>query len=482
MTLPSLIAVKAKYAALIASGLSSFLTPFIASAINVALPSIGREFRVDAVTLGWIVSSYLLVAGMLSLSFGRLSDIRGWRRIFIVGLLISTTASILSSMSPTAYFLIAFRVVQGVGGAMMFATSMAILTSIFPPNERGKAIGINTGMVYVGATAGPSLGGFITQNLGWRVLFLVTGAISLVSLIVALLYLSGDWAEAVDEKFDYKGSVLYGFMFFSLIYGLSESIHFFILLGVTLLALLIFLEARVESPVFPVHLFLRNQLFLFSSIAALINYAAIFASGYLMSLYLQLIKGLDSQAAGVILLFQPVVMAISAPIAGWLSDRIEPRVVASVGMAVTTLSLALLSSISEATDVNNIIVYLVLMGLGIGLFSSPNTNAMMSSVDRRFFGVASATVATMRVIGQTLSMAIAMLIASIVVGRVEITMEVYVKFIESLNLTFKVSAILCFIGIFMSLGRGRLRRSESTRLALNCGSRSRFNLNNHAST
>lgn len=446
-----------KHVALIVSGISSFLTPFIASAMNVALPSIGREFRTDAVTLGWIATVYLLVAGMLSLPFGRLADIKGRKRIFIIGLAIFTMSSILSSLSPTADSLIAFRAIQGIGGAMMFATSIAILTSVFPPKERGKAIGINTSMVYSGASIGPLVGGFVTQNFGWRTLFVITGSLCLASFIMTLFYLKGEWAEAMGEEFDVKGSLLYSSMFFSLIYGLSEALLPLILLGLTLFTLLFILEGGIKQPVFPVHLLLKNQVFSLSSLAALLNYTAIFATGFLMSLYLQFIKGFDSQVAGLVLLSQPIVMALSAPIAGWLSDRIEPRIVASIGMILTTLSLALFSSITEATEVSRIVVYLILLGLGIGLFSSPNTNAIMSSVEKKFFGTASATVATMRIIGQTLSMAIAMLIISIVIGRVEIIPEYFANFMESLRLIFVIFACLSFIGIFASLGRGRIR-------------------------
>jgi len=444
-------------AALLAACVSSFLTPFIGSSTNVALPSIGREFNADAITLGWVATSYLLAAGMFSVPFGRIADIKGRKSVFTSGLLIFSIGSILSSIAPSAETLIAFRVFQGIGGAMIFATAVAILTSVFPPQERGKAIGINTGAVYTGLSLGPLGGGILTQNLGWRSVFIVNGMFGFFALAVALIYLKGEWADAKGEKFDYVGSTIYASMLLFLIYGFSEFSLPFMLLGIILAAIFVVYENRLEQPVFAVKLLLSNLTFSLSSLAALLNYAATFAVGFLMSLYLQYIKGFDAQTAGFILVSQPAVMAIFAPVAGWISDRIEPRIVASAGMGVTTLSLILFASIDSNTAVSNVIAYLMLLGFGIALFSSPNTNAIMSSVERKFFGIASATVATMRLVGQSLSMALVMLVFSLMIGRVNITPEYYGEFIECSRVAFTIFAALCFFGIFASLGRGKIR-------------------------
>lgn len=446
-----------KKAALLSSGVASFLTPFMGSATNIALPAIGREFGVDAITLGWIATSYLLAAGMFSVPFGRIADIKGRKRIFTTGLIIFSLGSVLSAIPPNAEMLIAFRVLQGVGGAMIFATAIAILTSVFPLHERGKAIGINVGAVYTGLSLGPIGGGFLTQNFGWRSLFLTTGILGIFALAVAILYLKGEWADARGERFDYTGSVIYALMLLFVIYGFSEFSPAFMILGAIFLAIFVIFESRIEHPVFAVKLLLSNITFSFSSLAALLNYAATFAVGFLLSLYLQLVKGFDAQTAGFILVSQPVIMAIFAPVAGWISDRIEPRVVASAGMAVTTLSLLLFSTISAGTGLENIIAYLMLLGFGIALFSSPNTNAIMSSVEKKFLGIASATVATMRLVGQTTSMALVMLVFSMTMGRTEITPEYFGKFIESAKISFIIFAALCFIGIFASLARGRIK-------------------------
>jgi len=447
----------AKTAAIIVAAVPAFLSPFMGSAINVALPSIGREFKIDAILLGWIATSYLLTAGIFSLPFGRVADIKGIKKIFVVGLLIYTLGSLLSAIAPSAELLIVFRVVQGWGVSMDFATRMAILTSVFPPTERGKAIGINVGFTYTGLSLGPFLGGFLTQNFGWRSIFFINVPIGFLALILALWKLKGEWAGAKGEKFDFTGSMIYGFTLFLVIYGLTESAMIFLLAGFVLLIIFVIYESRAEYPVFEIKLLRRNLAFSLSSTAALLNYSATFAVAFLLSLYLQYIKDFTPQQAGLILVVQSVVMAVFAPFAGWLSDRIEPRVVASIGMAVTTLSLLIFSEINEGTSIGALIASLILLGLGLGLFASPNTNAIMGSVERKFFGIASATVATMRLIGQTLSMALVMLIFSILIGKVEITPECYSLLIESARISFKIFAALCFVGIFASLGRGRLK-------------------------
>ncbi len=442
---------------LIVAAIASFLTPFMGSATNIALPPIGKEFKADAIILGWVATSYLLAAGIFSVPFGRIADMKGRKRIFVAGLFIYSLGSFLSAISPSAGFLIAFRVVQGIGGAMIFATGIAIITSVFPPAERGKAIGINVGAVYVGLSLGPFIGGYLTQNFGWRSLFFVNVPIGILALLLTLWKLKGEWAEARGEKFDFIGSIIYSLTLLTVIYGLTESAIHFLFAGLILLLAFVLYESKIKHPVLEIRLFKENLTFSLSSLAALLNYAATFAVGFILSLYLQYIKNLNPQQAGIILIAQPVLMAIFAPFAGWLSDRIEPRIVASAGMAVTALSLFVFIGIDSTTTMNLIIANLMLLGFGLGLFSSPNTNAIMGSVERKFFGIASATVATMRLIGQILSMALVMLVFSIVMGRVEITPEYHPLFIESVKLAFTIFAAICFVGIFASLGRGRLR-------------------------
>ncbi len=455
--------------ALVISVLSSFLPPFMSSSINIALPTIGAEFSMDAVMLGWIATSYLLSAAVFMVPFGRLADIYGMKRLFVYGLSIYTTSSLLSVFAPSSTILIAFRVIQGIGSAIIFGTGTAILINIFPLNKRGKVLGINAASVYLGLSLGPFIGGLLTQFFGWRSIFLVNVPLGFLALALVLWKLEGEWAGARGEKFDLAGSVIYSLILVTLMYGFSQLPG---MVGVVMVAsgiigavVLVRLESRVENPVLDVSLFGNNRVYAFSNLAALINYSATFAVGFLLSLYLQYIKGLQPDQAGLILMAQPLVMTIFSPFTGRLSDRIEPRVVASAGMALTFVGVLLFTFINQNTSIIFIVASLLVLGLGLALFISPNTNAIMSSIEHRCYGVGSATLGTMRHIGQVMSMSIAMMIFSIYLGRVEILPENYPQFLESVKIAFAIFTALCFVGIFASLARGSLRERGSRRIA-----------------
>jgi EmrB/QacA subfamily drug resistance transporter len=450
-----------KRTALLIATLSSFLTPFMGSSVNIALPSMGKEFAMDAVLLSWVATSYLLAAAMFLVPFGKIADIQGRKKIFAYGILVYTLASLLCALSTSAIWLIGCRILQGIGSAMIFGTGVAILTSVFPVGERGRALGINVAATYTGLSVGPVLGGFLTQHFGWRSIFLANVPLGLVIIPLVVWKLQGEWAAAKGEKFDFAGSAVYGLSLVVIMYGFSlvPALPGAWLILIGFLGILTFVrwEIRVGSPVLNMSLFRNNTVFAFSNLAALINYSATSAVGFLLSLYLQYIKALSPQNAGLVLVSQPVMMAIFSPLAGRLSDRIEPRIVASVGMALTTIGLTPFVFLNEGTPLGFIVASLVLLGFGFALFSSPNTNAVMSSVENRFYGVASATLGTMRLTGQMLSMGIAMLILAIYVGKVQITPEYYALFLTSMKTAIAVFAALCFLGIFASLARGKVR-------------------------
>jgi len=452
-----------KLVTLIIATLGAFITSFLGSAVNIALPSIGTEFTLDAVLLGWISTSYLLATAIFLVPFGKLADIYGQKKIFTYGVMIYTLASLFAGIASSAEILISVRILQGLGSSMMFGTRIAILTSVIPANERGKALGINVAAVYIGLTTGPFLGGLLTQQLGWRSIFLINIPLGLIILTLILWKLKGEWAAAKGEPFDLIGSIIYGLMLFAVMYGftlLPDFTGFWVLLlGIAGLVAFIVWELSREAPVLDIKLFRTNQVFAFSNLAALINYSATFAVSFLLSLYLQYIKGLSPQSAGLILLAQPLVQAIFSPVAGRFSDRIEPQKVASVGMALIVAGLCLLVFLTDHTPLEFILASLGFLGLGFALFSSPNTNAVMGSVTQRFYGVASATIATMRLIGQTLSLGIAMLLFSLYMGRIQITPDVYPLFLQSVQVAFIIFAILCFGGIFASLARGKVHES-----------------------
>ncbi|MHC1630791.1 MAG: MFS transporter [Methanotrichaceae archaeon] len=456
-----------KNAALIISALSSFLTPFMGSSVNIALPAIGQEFAIDAVTLSWVTTSAILAAAMFLVPFGRLADIRGRKKIYTCGVVIYTASALFCSVSTSAFMLITVRFAQGFGAAMIFGTGIAILASVFPARERGKALGINVAAVYLGLTLGPSLGGFLTQQFGWRSVFLSNVPVGLIVIWLILWKLKGEWAEAKGEQFDLTGSAIYSLALVATICGFSllpEMVgRWLVIIGVFGILVFARWEMKVECPILDMKLFKENRTFAFSNLAALINYSATFALVFLLSLYLQYIKELSPQNAGLILISQPVIMTLVSPIAGRLSDRIEPQTLASTGLALTTLALITFVFLDKETSLKIIVICLMILGMGTGIFSSPNTNAVMGSVETKSYGVASATLGTMRMTGQMLSMGIVMLAFSLYMGKVQITPENYPLFLRSIKAAFIVFSMLSFAGIFASKARGNRQLNRSLR-------------------
>jgi EmrB/QacA subfamily drug resistance transporter len=449
---------RTKRTALLVAILASFLTPFMVSSVNVALPVMGGELGMNAVLLSWVPTSYLLAAAIFLVPFGRIADIHGRKKVFSWGIIVYTAASLLIAFSGSVAVLLLLRVVQGFGSAMIFGTGIAIVTSVYPPSERGRVLGINVSAVYVGLSLGPFLGGFLTQQFGWRSIFLANVPAGVLALYVIARRLKGEWAEARGERFDLGGAVIYAVSLVVVMVGLTQLPRWsgaaLVLFGFCWIAAFILWELRAPSPLLDMRLLTSNLTFSLSNIAALINYSATFAVTFLISLYLQYLKGFTPRQAGLVLVAQPVVMALFSPLAGTLSDRIEPRIVASLGMGITAAGLAFFTVLDAGSPLWFIIMNLMIIGFGFALFSSPNTNAVMSSIDRRSYGVGSAMLGTMRLTGQMLSMGLVMVVFSIIIGRVQITPERYPLFLRSVRMLFLLSAILCSAGIFASLTRG----------------------------
>ncbi len=438
---------------------SAFLVPFVASALNLALPTMGHEFNSSAVLLSWIVTSYIVASAAFLLPFGRLADIKGRHAIFQGGLGLFALFTLLSALSPNIQVLLIFRVLQGVAAAMIFSTSTAILTEVFPLHRRGRVIGLSVSSTYVGLSLGPVLGGWMNYYLGWRSILYFIAAVSLAVMILAVLYMKGEWKEAAGESFDWQGSLLYLTSLGAFMYGISaladtSLAKYFALAGAVLLLGFIRYELSLYQPLIDLNLFVKNISFAFSNLAAMVNYSATFALSFLMSIYLQTVIGYSSQRAGMIMLAQPLMMAVFSPLAGNLSDRVEPRIVASAGMGLTTLGLFGFIFLGLNTPVIWIIADLVLVGLGFALFSSPNTNAVMAAVQPRLYGVASSTLGTMRMIGQAFSMAIVTLILAAYIGNGLLAQVDHQVLINSMRTSFIIFTLLCFLGIFASIARG----------------------------
>ncbi len=454
-----------KRPALFITTLASFLTPFGISSVNIALPSIGKAFCMDAILLSWVTTVYLLTSAMFMVPCGKIADIYGRKRMFTYGILTFILGSVGSAVSNSAGMLICFRILQGIGASAVYPIGAAILTSTFPARELGKVLGINGAAVYLGFSSGPFFGGLLTHHLGWRSIFLVNVLLGLIVVLLTFWKLKGEWREAKEEKLDLTGSVLYSIILFFIIYGFSQlsTVQGAGLVLAGFLGVLLFIkwETKMRTPVLEIKLFRNNRTFAFSNLATLIHSSASFAITFLLSLHLQYVKKLTPENAGLILVAQPIVQALCSPFSGKLSDRIEPRIVASIGLVLTGSGIGLLTFLNEKTTLAYILGTLVVLGFGYGLFSVPNANAVMSSVESRFYGVASGTLSTMRITGMAFSMGIAVLIFSIYLGKVQITPEAFPVFLRCLKLAFGFFTILCFGGIFASLARGNIRGDTS---------------------
>jgi EmrB/QacA subfamily drug resistance transporter len=440
---------------LVISTATAFILPFLVASVNVALPTMGRDFGMEAVVMSWVSTSYFLAIAIVQVPFGRLSDIFGRRKLFISGLLVATFASFLGGFANSVPMLIISRALQGVGAGVTFNNSIAILTSVFPPEERGKAIGISQSGTYLGLSLGPLIGGLLTEHLGWQSIFLTSGGMGVILIILVLYGLKAEWREASGEKFDVTGSITYSIAIVLFMYGFSSlpdtiGIILFVV-GVAGLVFFVRWESRISSPVFEISLFRKNRVFILSNLAALITYLSTFAVTFLLSLYLQYIKGYSPETAGLVLIASSVLMTIFTLLSGFISQKREPRLVATAGMALNCIALIMLIFLGNTTSIWYIVLALAIYGTGIGLFVSPNTNAIMGSVEKRVLGVASGTLGTMRTAGMMLSMGITMILFSVYIGQAEITAAYYPQFLTSVRVGFIVFSALCVGGVIAQI-------------------------------
>ncbi|MBM3291732.1 MFS transporter [Candidatus Bathyarchaeota archaeon] len=435
--------------------LTSFLTPFNSSSFNIALPNISKEFNLDAISMSWASSAFLLTSAIFLVPFGRIADIYGRKKIFFIGTIFFGISSMFLGIYPSASYLIFLRAFQGFSSAMIFGTGIAILVSQSPTESKGSILGINAASVYIGLSTGPYIGGVLTQMFGWRSILYTIAMVSFLSSLLILFFLKGEWREAAGEKFDLFGSIIYGLTLFLLMYGFSllpsiESVTP-IVFGIISFFYFIKFELNCEYPLMDIRLFLKNQFFALGNFTALISFASTFAVTFLLSLYLQYLKGLSPQDAGLILMSSPIIQAIIAPLSGRLSDKKEPRKIAALGMGFSSLGLGSLIFINESSSTIQIVLSLCIIGLGLALFGAPNTNLIMSSVEKRFFGIASSTLGTMRLLGQTLSQSVAMMIFAIYLGRTIITPQIYSQLEVAIQVSFILFFIFSIIGIIASL-------------------------------
>ncbi len=445
--------------------LNAFSTPMMLSATNVALPAIADKFALTAVMLSWIPMAYLMASAMFILIFGRVADIFGRKHVFLIGTTAVIVSSLFSALSVNAPMLLLGRFLQGFSAAMLYATQMAIVSSVFRPEQRGKAIGLVVSSVYLGLAAGPFLGGMATDWFGWRANFLLHIPLALVVLYIGVTKVPGEWLGE-KGKFDTTGAILFGLCIVFLCLGITsvpdwESLP---ILALFILCLAVFARhvLAVENPIWDIRLFLTNSIFARSCGASLIMYTATYANVVLLSLYLQQVKAFSASEAGLILMIQPISMALLAPVAGRLSDTFEPRLLASAGMVLTMLGLFILSTLTALSPVWLVVFALAMTGFGFSFFSAPNTNAIMGAVDKKDYGSASGAAATTRILGQLASMVLVSFAMSWVLGDRLIDASNLLALEQAIQLSFAIASGICLLGIYLSATRGKLHRPTVT--------------------
>jgi EmrB/QacA subfamily drug resistance transporter len=451
------------------------MAPLDSTIVSVSLPTIAQDLSMDYAEIIWVPTAYLLALSVLILTMGRFSDIRGRKPVFVGGFLIFVLGSLLCSLSQTGTELIVFRIMQGIGAAFIGATATAIVTDVFPKEERGKALGVNVMAVYIGLSLGPPLGGILTHAFGWQSIFYINIPIGILVIALAMTIMRESKLETGRERFDVTGLVLFSVALSTLLVELTlgeqwgwigwESVLLILISGLCWIGFILVERRMGQRALLDLRLFTHNRLFAYANLSALLNYASYFGVSFMISFYLQQVLDLTVLEAGTILLTMPVTMAVLSPFAGWLSDRLGSRSLASGGMFIIAFGLLWLSFIGLSSPVWFVVAGLVIIGLGMGMFSSPNTSAVMGSVERRQLGVASGTVATMRFVGQSMSLAIMGAIVASIAGMASLSglfsglpMDIGIDasaFVEGLRAAFLVSAGIAMIGGFTSLARGK---------------------------
>ncbi len=444
---------------LVAVGVGTFMSALDSSVVNAVLPVINRSLESSVSTIEWVVTIYMLVLSGLLLSFGRLGDLRGHRQFYIGGFAVFVVSSALCGLAPTARTLIAFRVFQGVGAAMIVANSPAILTRNFPASRRGEVLGLQASMTYLGLTVGPALGGWLTGWLSWRAIFYINVPVGLVALGLSRRFIPSDAAEARGHRFDVAGSVAWITGLAALLLALNQghaygwaspAIIFLIALATILIASFIHIERRVEHPMLDLKLF-EPRPFWTGTVSAALNYVCVYSIVFLMPFYLIQGRGFTPARAGLLLTIPSLVRAFASPIFGALSDRIGTRQPTMLGMAILAAGLYLLSLLGTESSLAQISTGLAIAGLGAGLFVSPNTSGLMGSAPRRQQGIAAGVIATARSLGMVLGVGLAGALLTTVLARSSGLSSV-AAFSRAVDAGFRVAAVVAVLGVVVSAG------------------------------
>lgn len=440
---------------LVAAALASFLSPFLGSMVNVAIPAIGADYVATAESLAMLSTAYLISSVMFMVPAARVADIVGRKKIFLAGIFLLAVSSVLAPHSPSIEILILCRILEGVGVAAITSNSIALLSAVYPPQKRGTVIGYAVSAVFLGLSAGPILGGILTQVFGWESIFYFVVVLSAFTFAVVWFSILHDIRENEGEPYDYAGTCVYMLLIISLVLGLINLPELWAVglfaagIGV-LLPLFVLVEKRTHYPVFALQLFSGNRVFMRGNLATVINFGATYAISFFLSLYLQIAGMLTPMEAGMVLVAMPFTQMFFSPLAGKVSDKIDPRYLTTTGMLLMAAGLAALLQLGDTMNLPMLFATLVLMGFAVALFASPNNNMILGSVQRREYGSANSIIGTMRQMGMVLSMGLATCFISIFLGGTTEMAGNLDAFLSAMHLSFSCGVVFCLIAAVLS--------------------------------
>jgi EmrB/QacA subfamily drug resistance transporter len=447
--------------------LGTFMATLDASIVNVVLPTISLKLQVDLPVLQWVVTAYLLTISCLLPILGKLADIVGRKRVYSSGIILFTLGSALCGLASNVWFLVGMRILQAIGASMLMAISQAIIVANFPFHERGRALGLTGTMVALGSLTGPAIGGILVGLVGWQSIFYINVPIGIIAYLAALIILPSDSAEHELVRFDYKGSILFSLGLISLLYAVNNgenagwnsmgvlSSMFF---GLLLLVFFVLVERRTSQPIIDFDIY-KNIPFLIGNLSAFLSFTGQFFYVMLMPFYLQNVLDFPTTKVGLLMTAFPLAMAIAAPISGYVSDKIGPVALTTGGLLTIACGMLYLLLISANSVFSQIIPGPILMGIGAGLFNSPNNSSVMSSVPKDKLGIAGGLNALVRNVGMIIGTALSVTLfesrQSAILGKTlhPSVSQTTFAFISSFHTVMLVGSIILLVAAAISVSR-----------------------------
>lgn len=462
---PAVDKVASPWLVLVTICLGAFVAPLGMASVNVAIPAMAEDLSANAVLVSWIPTVVLISNIMFMLPAGKCADLWGRKRMFFWGVCFNAGTSAVAFFAQSIEMVLLLRFIQGIGSAMMFATSMALLISVFPADKRGLPLGLNAACIYLGLTLAPALGGWVTEAFGWRYVFLLPLPIAVVVLAI-LMRVPGEWRGQANDRFDWRGAALFAAAAVCLALGLAGLPGLrhagLVAVAAILFAVFIRMQARARTPLIRVQMFRESKLFSMSLATASLMYASSYPLGFMLSLYLQYVRGYSAGEAGQIMLVQALTMAFVAPVAGRLADYFPARWLASAGCACTLLGFALMSTLNSGTERIDIMLALLLVGFGFGFFSSPNNHVVMHSAAAHEVGVAAATLNLARVMGNLVGMSLVNLFVHWHLGDSAMSSAIAEPLLLTFHQSMYLMMALLLLATVLSLLRGPTRAAAHT--------------------